>query len=205
MAITFLELSKELQGFANDMSGEEHGNIMVKLANDALALVKQRVQETGKGVNGESFRPYSTKPILIGRKSFVQQEVADNQLGSKEKRAKLDWVTHDGHKLAVLPGGYKKIRDLQGRQTGFVDFTFTGRMLGNAKMQGDVKLVSDRSELNSGIARIAPTQELEKKKLAGNTERRGEILGLSKKEEEQLAGYYEIWVSNLLRRRGLIV
>jgi hypothetical protein len=204
MSITFLELSKELQGFANDLSGEERGVIMIKLASDALALLKRRVQEKGEDPNGNKYRPYSTKPTLIGRKTFVEQKVADQLLGSKDKRKKLDWVKVKGHNLAILPGGYKKIRDLQGRQTGFVDFTFTGRMLGNAKMTGDIKLISDRSELNSGVARIAPTQEIEKKKLSGNTERRGEILGLSKQEETILAGEYETWVGNLLRKRGLI-
>jgi hypothetical protein len=203
MAITFLELSKELQGFANDLSGDERGNIMVKLANDALALVKQRVQETGKNTNGESFKPYSTKPMLASRKGMLS-DAYSKIAGSKEKRKELDWVTIKGHKLFEIPGGYKEYRELATRQTGFVDFTFSGRMLGNAKIQGDIKLVSDRAELNSGVARIAPTQEIEKKKLAGNTERRGEILGLSKKEEGQLAGYYEIWVGNLLRKRGLI-
>jgi hypothetical protein len=204
MSITFLELSKELQGFANDLSGEERGVIMIKLASDALALLKRRVQEKGEDPSGNKYKPYSTKPTLIGRKTFVQKEVADQLLGSKDKRKKLEWVKVNDHNLAILPGGYKKIRDLQGRQTGFVDFTFTGRMLGNAKVVGDVKLISDRSELNSGVARIAPTQEIEKKKLSGNTERRGEILGLSKQEESILAGEYETWVGNLLRKRGLI-
>lgn len=198
MAITFLELSKELQGFASDLSGEEHGNIMVKLANDALALVKQRVQETGKGVDGESFKPYSTKPTLIGRKTFIQQGAANSLLGSKEKRKKLDWRTVDGHKLAILEGGYKKIREIQGRQTAFVDFTLTGRMFGN------IKLISDRSELNSGIAVIKATEDIQQKKLEGNTEKRGEILGLSKKEESQLADHYGVWIEGLLKKRGLI-
>jgi len=199
MAITFLELAKELQGFANDMAGEERGNIMVKLASDAIALNRQRVQEEGKNAQGENFKPYSTKDTLIGRKSFVQQAAANSLLGSKEKRKQLEWVTIGGHKLAVLPGGYKKIREVQGRQTGFVDFTLTGRMWGN------IKLVSDRSELNNGVAVIKATEDIQKKKLAGNTERRGEILGLSKKEESRLAELYEVWLSNLLRRRGLIV
>jgi hypothetical protein len=118
--------------------------------------------------------------------------------GSKKKRKELDWVTVKGHKLFELPGGYKQFRELHGRQTGFVDFVFTGRMWNN------IKLVSDQGELNSGVAVIRPTEELQKKKLAGNTERRGDILALSKAEEQRLSDIYSVWIEGALRKYKLI-
>jgi hypothetical protein len=202
MSITFIELSKQLEGLAQSMTGAEQGRLMFKLGSDALGLIKQRVQEKGETIDGGKFPPYSTKPMLIGSKSFVQQAAASSLLGSKPKRKELEWRTVGGHRLAILEGGYKKLRELQGRQTGFVDFTMTGRMLGNAKVKGDVKVTSDQPELNSGVVTIKATQELEKKKLSGLTERKGEILALSKKEITQLTGYYEKWVSEIVKKNG---
>lgn len=218
MAISVLELSKRLQGMAGYLEGPEHGNIMVKMASEALALNRQRVQETGKNAKGESFDKYSTKPMLSGSKNMTKSAFA-TIAGSKKKRAELKWVTIGGSgfssylaesagtggprntggvHLFVIPGGYKQFRELHGRQTGFVDFTLSGRMWNN------VKLVSDRAELNSGVAVIKATEELQQKKLEGNTKRRGEILGLSKNEEQRLSDVYEVWVENGLRKNKLL-
>jgi len=197
MSITFLQLSKELEAFAGYLEGPEHGNIMVKMASEALALNKQRVQQSGKNPKGESYDKYSTKPMLSGSKNMTTG--AFNSIaGSKKKRAELDWKTVKGHPLFVIPGGYKQFRELHGRQTGFVDFTLSGRMWNN------IKLVSDRAELNSGVAVIKATEDLQKKKLSGNTERRGEILGLSKAEVQRLIELYEVWIGNGLRKYKLI-
>lgn len=193
MAISFLELSKELNAVAGYLEGPEHGTIMVKMAHEALALNSTRVQKEGESSDGNKFDPYSTKPMLASRKGMTQNAYA-SIAGSKQKRKELDWVTINGHKLFQIPGGYKQYRDLHGRQSSFVDFNFTGRMWNN------IKLVSDRSELNSGVAVIKATEDLQKKKLAGLTERKGEILGLSKEEEKRLADVYEVWVAGALKR-----
>ena len=197
MAISFLELSNELNKFAGHIEGTERGSIMIKMANEALILNRQRVQEKGQNADGSAYKPYSTKPMLAGRTGMTTSAYS-SIAGSKDKRAELEWVTYKGRKLFELPGGYKQFRELHGRQTGFVDFTLSGRMWNN------VKLVSDRAELNSGVAVIKATEELSKKKLEGNTKRRGEILGLSKSEEERLSDIYEVWVESGLRKNKLL-
>lgn len=197
MAITFLQLSKNLQGLAGYLEGPERGDIMIKLASEALALNKQRVQQQGKDSEGNPYTPYSTKPMLSGSKNMTTSAFS-SIAGSKSKRSELDWRTVNGKRLFVIPGGYKQFRELHGRQSGFVDFTLSGRMWNS------VKLVSDRAELNSGVAVIKATEELQKKKLAGNTERRGEILGLSRQEEQRLNDLYEVWVESALRKYKLL-
>jgi hypothetical protein len=204
MSITLIELSNQLNAFANDLTGQQQGALMQKLGLDALALIKKRVQQTGINAEGEKFDPYSTKPMLTSRKSLTQN--ADSKISSsKAKRKELKWVTINGHKLFELKGGYKEFRELHGRQTDYVDFVFSGRLFGNIKenIPGDIKITSDQAELNSGVVTIAATQELEKKKLSGLTKRKGEILALSKKEEIQLSGYYDKWVGDLLHKNGL--
>lgn len=198
MAITFLELSKELSSLAGYLEGREHGNIMAQLASDAIALNKKRVVETGKNAEGQSFKPYSTKPMLTGSKNFIKQTAAQSLLSTKEKRRNLSWKTINGHKLFELPGGYKQFRELNSRQTKFVDFTMSGRMM------GDIQTASDQAELNSGVAVIKPLKTEEKKKLAGNTEKRGDILALSKSEEAKLGEKYSAWVEGGLRKFKLI-
>lgn len=197
MSTTFLELSKELNALAGYLEGPERGNIMVKLASEALVLNRQRVEESGKNAEGQSYTPYSRKPILASR-SGMTNAAYNSIAGSKKKRKELSWVTIGGHKLFEVPGGYKQYRELHGRQTGFVDFVFSGRMWNN------IKLVSSGAELQSGVAVIKPTEELQKKKLAGNTERRGDILALSKSEEQRLSDIYSVWVEGALRKFKLI-
>ena len=197
MAISFLELSNELNKFAGHIEGPERGAIMIKMANEALILNRQRVTQQGLNPAGSAYKPYSTKPMLAGRTGMTTSAYS-SIAGSKDKRAELEWVTYKGRKLFELPGGYKQFRELHGRQTGFVDFTFTGRMWSN------IKLVSDRAELNSGVAVIKPSEDIQKKKLAGNTERRGDILALSKTEEQRLADIYSVWIEGALRKFKLI-
>ena len=52
-------------------------------------MIKQRVQEEGKDAKGQSFPPYSTKPMLVGAKTFKKKN-ADKFFG-KEKNKELRW------------------------------------------------------------------------------------------------------------------
>lgn len=55
------ELNSRLQGVINDLQSGAFGNVMVETAQSALALIKNRVVETGINANGQSFRKYSEK------------------------------------------------------------------------------------------------------------------------------------------------
>lgn len=93
------------------------------------AIVRARIQ-AGEATEGRQIGQYSTNPTLIGRKSFLTKKGANKYLGSKQKRKGLSWVTTKGGKrVAVLPGGYKAIREADGRQTKYVDLSYAGTML----------------------------------------------------------------------------
>jgi hypothetical protein len=96
-----------------------------------------------------------------------------------------------------LDGGYKEFRQLNDLQTGFVDFSFSGRMWAN------IKIKSDQSEHNSGIVRIGATTEEDNKKLEGNTKRRGDILKLSKSEIENINRSFAMNIIQSIERAGL--
>ena len=195
--MTFDDYNKRLNGVIKDLQTGAHGEVMVKLAINALTLIKQRVQQTGTNAQGQKYAPYSTKPMLVGCKSFVQKNACEALLGSKSKRKNLEWRTVKGHKLAILPGGYKQMRQMQGRQVAFVDFSVTNAMW------NDVSIISKGTDHQKGIAIIGAKQDIEKKKLAGNTKRRGDILDLSNKEIDVLKANYNIDVLQIFRNNGL--
>jgi hypothetical protein len=195
--VTFEEYNKNIGGVIKDLQSGAHAKVMVRLAINALTLIKQRVQETGVNAKGQKYKPYSTKDTLVGCKTFVTKSACNTLLGSKKKRKDLEWRTVGGHRLAVLKGGYKKIRELEGRQTDHVDFSVTNNMW------NDINIISKDSDHQIGYAVIGAKQDIEKKKLAGNTKRRGDILDLSTKEIETLKETYNLGVLQIFKNNGL--
>lgn len=198
--MTSQELIERLDNVVTDIESGEMGKLMVNAAQDALAMIRGRIIGTGENADGEKYDPYSTKPMLISRKSMTVSAY-NNIAGSKQKRRDLKWVTIErgGKKISLfeLPDGYKQFRELHGRQTGFVDFSFTNRMWQN------IKVVSTPSEHNSGIARIAATTPEDEAKLSGNTSRRGHILKLSKSEIKEIGERLNMGVVQIFHKHGL--
>lgn len=187
--------------FIVDKTVSDWGNVMLQVAQSANAMIKDRVIKTGQNAEGEQFDPYSTTPMLTNC-SQMTQAACQKKTGSKAKRKELRWVTlNRGGKsvrLFELAGGYKEFRELHGRQTGFVDFAFSGKMWAN------INVVSGDDEHKIGRARISTLSEEEMKKLAGNTERKGEILNLSSDEIYTLARYIEKRLTDMWRQQGFL-
>lgn len=59
MSITLLDYSKRLNGVIRDLETGAHGQVMVQVASNAIALVKQRVQEKGLNPDGAKYPEYS--------------------------------------------------------------------------------------------------------------------------------------------------
>lgn len=195
--MTFPELDKKFTKIINEVSNNSNGELMVKLGEFALTLIRERVIKTGVNAKGQKYAPYSTKPTLVGCKTFIQKSACQALLGSKNKRKELEWRTVGGHHLAILKGGYKKIRELQGRQTNHVDFSVTNNMW------NDINLVSKQGDHQKGTVIIGARKEEEKKKLAGNTKRKGDILDLNPKEINDLYESYHLNTLQIFRNNGL--
>lgn len=103
-----------------------------KAAAISLTHTVQRIFDFGLDANGMPIGQYSTKPMLVGAKSFRNKSGANKIFGSKSKRKAAKWVTLSkggkNYKLVVLPGGYKAVREASGLWTGFVNLDFTGRL-----------------------------------------------------------------------------
>lgn len=182
--MTYQEWGKNIEKTIELAVDLNKGKIMVDIAQNAFDLINQRILKTGVNAQDKSFAPYSTKETLIGRKSFFKSTVGNAVLGSKSKRKALEWRTigngAEAKHLAILPGGYAKIRQLQGRQTQFVDFSLQGRMW------SDIHTISSAADHQNGVAVIGAVTKENKDKLSGNTARRGNILDLSNSELQKL-------------------
>jgi len=187
----------------------------IGLGSTALAFIEKRVRRKGGGAaDGSQWKPYSTKPTFItpykkGAKSnsFTSKTKSDivfRQLKGKRKdkilvakdgSEKLGWFTVKGHHLALLPGGYKRIREIEGRQVAFKDFERTSEMWKSIHVMGTQSLGL------KFVTTIGTENKLSKKKLEGNNKREGkEILMLSKKEEQDLQEILDKWITNRVNK-----
>jgi hypothetical protein len=194
--MTFPELNKTFTNINKSLETQKNGELMAKIASSAFSLLRKRVREKGINAEGQKYKPYSTHPMLANCSTMILSS-CNKIAGSKDKRKNLKWVTINGHKLFEIPGGYKQYRELMGRQTNYVDFSVTNNMW------NDINVISKGADHEKGIAIIGAKQEIEKKKLKGNTERRGDILDLSDKEIEQLKTSYNLDVLQIFRNNGL--
>ncbi len=96
---------------------------------------------------------------------------------------------------------YKKKRRDQGRQTEYVDLTFTR---GGAGMLGSTGLVLQ--EMNDGIAKasVAGRDEFTQDKLDWNSDRYGDVLGINEKENEYVIEQFDKWVLELATEAGIV-
>lgn len=196
------ELNQKLDSLVEDVN-QNIGNTMVQIGSEALIYIRDRVMNSGINAEGQKYEPYSTKPMLVGCKGFKNKANCSRVFG-KKKNKDLKWVTLDrtnneGKKirLAVLDGGYKEFRQLNDLQTGFVDFSFSGRMWAN------IKIKSDQSEHSNGVVRIGATTDEDNKKLEGNTRRKGDILKLSANEIESISKSFAMNIEQSIEKVGL--
>lgn len=109
-------------------------NAQVLAINEIAGAMSRRIFNEGKRTDGGQIGQYSTKDSLVGAKSFRNQGSAQSFFSDDH-----DWINIKGNSLAKLPGGYKKLRDIQGLQTNFVDLDYKG----NLKNSLDVGTVNE--------------------------------------------------------------
>ena len=168
---------------------------------DLAAMISQRVINTGVNENNSKFTPYSTKTTLVGRSSFTSDEAWEKIAGSKKKRSALDWVTYKGHKLVVLDGGYKKIRELEGREVGHKSFERTGELWGKGGDKGGWGVVAVTSEGGKTKVTLGFKRDKFNEIVEGQNKREGvSIVGATKQEEKEIANLFNESVKEFLSK-----
>lgn len=213
------ELNKRLINAKNTLQNDIKQWSTDVMGLTALAMLSKRVRRKGGAPDGGSYKPYSTKPILVGAKSFTKQgqnlfkksgESTKKGGGSRtvferKNKDKNQWVTitRNGthYHLILLPGGYKEIRRIEGRQTGHKDFERTGEMWKSLGVNKDrvTKEAIKTVGLGPGIfmTEIGTSNERTNKILEGNVKREGkEIMELTKQEEVILDRIFNAYITN---------
>ena len=90
-----------------------------------LTDIKTRIFGEHEDATGNKLGQYSTKPTLIGAKSFINKGGANTFFESQKKKETGQWRTVNGKHLFVLDGGYKELRSIQGRQTAEIDLQYS--------------------------------------------------------------------------------
>lgn len=169
MALTFDQfyklLIKTLEGSALQLS--------VIGAKAGEAELKRRIFNDGLAADGSRIGQYSTKPGNYGEKSFIVRSA---------------FKPPPNRKTVHIPTGYKGLRQLNGRQVGYVDLSYTGSLM-----------QSIRTVVGASGAIVAIEDEKEIAIAEGNEERYGkQIFIAGEREEQAIIAAIEIELEHLL-------
>jgi len=140
-----------------------------------LADIKTRVFGEHEDTSGGKLGQYSTKPTLIGAKSFINKGGANSFFESQKKKENGQWRTVNGKHLFVLDGGYKELRAIQGRQTAEIDLQYSFELAKTGlttSISGNDYLVKFSNKLSTDKGR-------------GFEKRRGKKVFYASKQEQQ--------------------
>lgn len=155
--MTPAQLASRLTALADELQGALAREVET-VAETGKSMVIQRVSETGKDAKGASFKPYTP----------AYEQKKRGAVGTAKREGKARRAAR-----RTAPASQEKP---VGRYRGFVDFTFTGRMLSNIGLveQSDSKVV------------IGGRSDETKKKMEGNDTHRRGWFRLSDKEVDTL-------------------
>lgn len=184
----FEAFAAKLESLVKELDDKMPDAISAQIMVELEAQHKQRIFGEGLNSEGEKIGEYSkksgyySKDLFIRKSAFkpgvkaylsISTEIKINKKTGKVTAGKeVRHVNKDKMKTMYLQGGYSEFRDIQGRQTEFVNIKFSGsaeRGIGIVKV-GDAVLYGTRDLKES-------------KKLLGNVERFGDFLSLSKEEQ----------------------
>lgn len=185
------EYNRRLQELAQGVSERQVQAIVVPAASRLLGNIKNRIQRQGKATDGADIGTYSSKPFYASKGQFAKKGAFKpvGQRGFKGERIKRvkgkyvkrqkreDW-TYKVYKRKVktmyLQHGYKQLRDIQGRQTQFIDLTYSTDLMASYQLAQESKRVL-----------LGLTSEVQSRKREGLEKRFGAILTGSAKELQE--------------------
>ena len=156
----------------------EHIIVITERAGQmARAIIDQRTRR-GEFLGGKfQNKGYSTAPMPFSELTRQVSVGADD----------VFWITKNGKSVKYLKGGYKKFRELTGRNTGWVNLDFSGAMLNSLFVDTDFTGFSIK------VSVTVPSGQMVK---AFQTNEQREWLALSDEEANKVLGYLQ---GNLLK------
>jgi len=163
--MTLDELMTNIDTLKKYLVEDFNKDIMLLAANDMAADVKDRVQKTGELTDG-SKRKYSTRGFVFKTKDFLQKSAIPKTKGG-------------GVPIEVfLKGGYEEFRRIQGLQTAYKDYNYTGEMWRNTKAL--------KEKTDSKFVYIGGTTPMAQNKINLNSKRDGQPITMPNPEEIEI-------------------
>ena len=128
-----------------------------------IAEYKNRIFVEGRATDGAGIGQYSTVPFYQNPTKLTG--VSSAGVTPQGKTGQSRFKNGNPHKTRYLPQGYKELRELTGRQSGYVDLNFSGAL------ERSIKVVQDAAR-----AVIRYTSDFEAEKMTGNEERFGQLI-----------------------------
>ena len=99
---------------------------MKRVAVNLHSTIIKRVHQDGKGANLSRIGQYSSKSMLTGRTGFKTDAMANSFFSAKKEWRTIKTSGGKLRRLAVVRGGYKQFRSLNGLLNDKVNLEFTG-------------------------------------------------------------------------------
>jgi hypothetical protein len=175
--MTIEDFTKRIGGMISELiSTREEESIII--ANDAMALVRNRVQNDKEDADGSEFGEYSE--AVVPRWMLYGKSLSE---GAEEKVKKGGWFQ-----------SYADLREANNLPTDAIDFTFTGDLMRNL---GIVTIkntqYATRVTLGGQTTRAAEI-------LSHQAERHGNIIAISEDEAQMVKEAHEERFSNLVSK-----
>lgn len=131
--MTFSEHSSKMRALAENLPDMIDQAFKAGAVN-LLSNMKRRIFDVNEDVNGQPLGKYSKKPMLIGAKSFRNTSQANTFFKSDEAFTDDTQgfrTLKNGKKAYLLPGGYSKLRKIQGMQSENITLRYTTELQQN--------------------------------------------------------------------------
>lgn len=123
--MAFTDLHKHLGSIAKKLDEQMPDIINVQVMQELEAEWKNRIFNNGLDSNGVKIGDYSTNPSYFTKDAFIR-------VGAFKSRGKnstnITFKNGNKRKSMYINTGYSGLRDIQGRQTEFVNLKYSGSM-----------------------------------------------------------------------------
>jgi hypothetical protein len=109
----------------NELIRGVSSSLFLPAVNELLAEVKNRISRDGKNTGGSKIGDYSSKEGWFSKDQFAQK-------GSFKNKGKTGKPTKS---TMYLAGGYKQLRQIQGRSTAGVNETYSGSTMASYQLE----------------------------------------------------------------------
>jgi hypothetical protein len=179
--MTFEEYNQRMDALIKDLPGA-HANLLIGVANTALAMVKKRIQTSGVDANGNKFKSYS---------DWYQKY--------KTEKGKNKGFT-DFSFTNRMWSNIQLIKDKSTDQTAIITAQDKGSKGGSFSVPVKAHKRKGKQIAATTKTVYAPSNY---EKLEKNTKSFGEILNLSKQEIEDIRSDYDAGILEIFRDHGL--